>query len=78
MMKAEETYHDPNHVTSMILVNNHYAYALFDTRNNKSITKFSPQLGIIPTTLTYRYIIELNNGRLVETNHLFTKLHHKV
>ena len=45
---------------------------MFDTGADRSFVskEFSPLLGITPTTLTYNYTIELENGNLIETDKL--------
>ncbi|GJY61030.1 reverse transcriptase domain-containing protein [Tanacetum coccineum] len=61
---------DSNVVTSTFLLNNHYAYVLFDSGANRSFmsTTFSTLLDMIPDTLDVSYVVELANGRISETN----------
>ncbi|GJX98387.1 reverse transcriptase domain-containing protein [Tanacetum coccineum] len=61
---------DSNVVTSTFLLNNHYAYVLFDSGADRSfmLTTFSTLLDIIPDTLDVRYAVELADGRVSETN----------
>ncbi|GJR76817.1 putative reverse transcriptase domain-containing protein [Tanacetum coccineum] len=61
---------DSNVVTGTFLLNNHYAYVLFDLGANRSFvsTSFSTLLDIIPDTLDVSYAIELADGRVSETN----------
>ncbi|GJT80713.1 reverse transcriptase domain-containing protein [Tanacetum coccineum] len=61
---------DPNVVTGMFLLNNHYENFLFDSGADKSFvsTAFASLLNITPTTLDTAFTIELANGNLVNTN----------
>ncbi|GJU18486.1 reverse transcriptase domain-containing protein [Tanacetum coccineum] len=61
---------DSNIVTSMFLLNNRYAFILFDTGSDKSFvsTAFSSQIDITPTTLDHYYDIELADGRIIGLN----------
>ncbi|GJY99463.1 reverse transcriptase domain-containing protein [Tanacetum coccineum] len=59
-----------NVVTGMFLLNNHYAFVLFDSGADQCFvsTTFSNLLDIIPDTLDVSYTVELADGRIVETN----------
>ncbi|GJY95681.1 putative reverse transcriptase domain-containing protein [Tanacetum coccineum] len=59
---------DANVVTSMFLLNNHYASILFDTGADRSFisTAFSSLINIAPTSLENCYDVELADGKLVE------------
>ncbi|GJT70006.1 hypothetical protein Tco_1029292 [Tanacetum coccineum] len=61
-----------NVVTSMFLLNNHYASVLFDSGVDRSFvsTNFSTLLDIILDTLDVSYAVELADGRIVKTNTL--------
>ncbi|GJV33367.1 putative reverse transcriptase domain-containing protein [Tanacetum coccineum] len=61
---------DSNIVTGTFLLNNHYAYVLFDSGADRSFssTTFSTLLDKIPDTLDVSYAVELANGRVSETN----------
>ncbi|GJT02898.1 reverse transcriptase domain-containing protein [Tanacetum coccineum] len=61
---------DSNIVTGTFLLNNHYAYILFDTGADRSFmsTAFSSQIDIIPTTLDYYYDAELANEKIIRIN----------
>ncbi|GJX42022.1 putative reverse transcriptase domain-containing protein, partial [Tanacetum coccineum] len=61
---------DPNVVTGMFLLNNHYASVLFDLGADRSFvsTTFSTLLDIIPDTLDVSYVVKLVDGRISETN----------
>ncbi|GJY99806.1 putative reverse transcriptase domain-containing protein [Tanacetum coccineum] len=61
---------DPNVVTGMFLLNNHYAKILFDSGFDKSFvsTALASLLNITRTTLDTAFTIELANGKLVNTN----------
>ncbi|GJV27714.1 putative reverse transcriptase domain-containing protein [Tanacetum coccineum] len=59
-----------NAVTSTFLLNNCYAYMLFDSGADRSFvsTTFSALLDVTPTTLDTSYALELADGRISETN----------
>ncbi|GJR99521.1 putative reverse transcriptase domain-containing protein, partial [Tanacetum coccineum] len=57
---------DSNFVTGTFLLNNRYAYILFDSGANRSFvsTTFSALIDITPTPLDVSYIVELADGRI--------------
>ncbi|GKA20736.1 putative reverse transcriptase domain-containing protein [Tanacetum coccineum] len=59
---------DSNVVTDTFLLNNHYAYILFDSRVDRSFvsTTFSTLIDIPPTALDVSYTIKLVDGRITE------------
>ncbi|GKA77974.1 putative reverse transcriptase domain-containing protein [Tanacetum coccineum] len=59
-----------NIITCTFLLNNHYAYVLFDSGADQSfvLTTFSTLLDMIPDTLDVSYAVELADGRIFETN----------
>ncbi|GKB00751.1 putative reverse transcriptase domain-containing protein [Tanacetum coccineum] len=61
---------DSNVVTSTILLNNCYAYVLFDTSSNRSFvsTAFISQIDITPSTLDHYYDVELADERIIRLN----------
>ncbi|GJS33458.1 putative reverse transcriptase domain-containing protein [Tanacetum coccineum] len=61
---------DSNVIKGMFLLNNHYAFILFDLGADRSFvsTTFSTLLDITPDTLDVSYAVELANGRISETN----------
>ncbi|GKF19556.1 putative reverse transcriptase domain-containing protein [Tanacetum coccineum] len=61
---------DSNMVTGTFLLNNHYAFVLFDSGDDRSFvsTTFSILLDIIPNTLDVSYAVELADGRISKTN----------
>ncbi|GJR27822.1 putative reverse transcriptase domain-containing protein [Tanacetum coccineum] len=61
---------DSNVVTGTFLLNNRYAYILFDTGADRSFvsTAFSSQIDITPTTLDYYYDVELADGKIIRIN----------
>ncbi|GKD71071.1 putative reverse transcriptase domain-containing protein [Tanacetum coccineum] len=61
---------DSNVVTGTFLLNNHYAFILFDTRADRSFvsTAFSFQIDITPTALDHSYDVKLANGRTIGLN----------
>ncbi|GKD77622.1 putative reverse transcriptase domain-containing protein, partial [Tanacetum coccineum] len=68
MLGAEEARQDPNIVTGMFTLNNHFATTLLDSGADYSFvsTSFIPLLGIEPSELGFRYEIEIASGQLVE------------
>ncbi|GJS83646.1 putative reverse transcriptase domain-containing protein [Tanacetum coccineum] len=70
MLGAEEARQDPNIVTGMFTLNDHYARTLFDSGADYSFvsTTFIPLLGIEPSNLGFSYKIEIASGQLVEIN----------
>nr|GFA58031.1 hypothetical protein [Tanacetum cinerariifolium] len=60
----------PNVVTDTFLLNNHYAFVLFDSGPNRSFvdTRFSSMLNIDPVKIKASYEVELADGRVVSTN----------
>ncbi|GKD11316.1 putative reverse transcriptase domain-containing protein, partial [Tanacetum coccineum] len=61
---------DSNVVKGMFLLNNHYAFILFDSGADRSfvLTTFSTLLDITPDTLDVSYAVELADERISETN----------
>ncbi|GKC34847.1 putative reverse transcriptase domain-containing protein [Tanacetum coccineum] len=61
---------DFNIVTGTFLLNNHYAYILFDSRSDRSFasTTFCALIDIPPTVLDVSYTVELADGRIAESN----------
>ncbi|GJT21107.1 putative reverse transcriptase domain-containing protein [Tanacetum coccineum] len=60
----------PNVVTGAFLLNNRYAFVLFDSGSDRSFvdTRFSSMLNIDPIKIRASYEVELANGRVVSTN----------
>nr|GFB09932.1 reverse transcriptase domain-containing protein [Tanacetum cinerariifolium] len=67
-----EALQDPNVVTGMFLLNNRYAYVLFDSGADRSFVSvvFSPLIDITPTALDTKYTIELADGKLIEADNI--------
>ncbi|GJT02187.1 putative reverse transcriptase domain-containing protein [Tanacetum coccineum] len=61
---------ESNIVSGTFLLNNHYAFMLFDSGADRSFvsTTFSTLLDITPVTLDVSYAVELADGRISETN----------
>ncbi|GKC24548.1 putative reverse transcriptase domain-containing protein [Tanacetum coccineum] len=61
---------DPNVVTGTFMLNNRYAYVLFDSGSDRSFvnTRFSSLLDIKPIKIEDSYEVELADGRVVSTN----------
>ncbi|GJT15560.1 putative reverse transcriptase domain-containing protein [Tanacetum coccineum] len=59
----------PNVVTGTFLLNNRYAFVLFDSGSNRSFvdTRFSSMLNIDPVKIRASYEVELANGRILGT-----------
>ncbi|GJV14917.1 putative reverse transcriptase domain-containing protein [Tanacetum coccineum] len=60
----------PNVVTGMFLLNNRYAFVLFDSGSDRSFvdTRFCSILNIDPIRIGASYEVELAEGRVVSTN----------
>ncbi|GJV61922.1 putative reverse transcriptase domain-containing protein [Tanacetum coccineum] len=67
---SEGTNPDSNVVTGTFLLNNRYAFVLFDIGADRSFvfTTFSSQIDITPYTLDHYYDVELANGRIIGLN----------
>ncbi|GKE35464.1 putative reverse transcriptase domain-containing protein [Tanacetum coccineum] len=61
---------DSNVVTGTFLLNNRYAFILFNTGADMSFasTAFSSQIDITPTTLDHYYDVELADGKIIRIN----------
>ncbi|GJU87528.1 putative reverse transcriptase domain-containing protein, partial [Tanacetum coccineum] len=59
-----------NVIAGTFLLNNRYAYILFDTGADRSFvsTAFSSQINIMPSTLDHYYDVELADGRIIRLN----------
>ncbi|GKE94155.1 hypothetical protein Tco_1579010, partial [Tanacetum coccineum] len=70
VLGTEEALQDPNIVTGMFNLNNHYAATLFDSDADYRCvsTSFTPLLGIESSDLGFSYEIEIASGQLVEIN----------
>ncbi|GJT54818.1 putative reverse transcriptase domain-containing protein [Tanacetum coccineum] len=68
ILGSEEARQDPNIMTGMFTINNHYATTLFDSGADYSFvsTTFIPLLEIVPNDLGFSYEIEIPSGQLVE------------
>ncbi|GJV93595.1 putative reverse transcriptase domain-containing protein [Tanacetum coccineum] len=60
----------PNVVTGTFLLNNRYAFVLFDSGSDRSFmdTRFSSMLDIDPVKIGVSYEVKLADGRVVSTN----------
>ncbi|GKC96273.1 putative reverse transcriptase domain-containing protein, partial [Tanacetum coccineum] len=60
----------PNVVTDTFLLNNRYAFVLFDSGSDRSFvdTRFSSMLDIDPVKIGASYEVELDDGMVVSTN----------
>nr|GEU30335.1 putative reverse transcriptase domain-containing protein [Tanacetum cinerariifolium] len=67
---------DFNVVTGTFLLNNHYAYILFDFGADRSFvsTMFSALIDIPPTALDISYTMKLADGRIIESNTIIVAL----
>nr|GEW65493.1 putative reverse transcriptase domain-containing protein [Tanacetum cinerariifolium] len=68
MLGAKDARQDPNILTDMFTLNDHYATTLFNSSADYSFisTTFIPLLGIEPSNLGFSYTIEIASGQLVE------------
>ncbi|GJV19162.1 reverse transcriptase domain-containing protein [Tanacetum coccineum] len=66
-----------NVVAGTFLLNNRYAYILFDTGADRSFvsTAFSSQIDITPSTLDHYYDVELADGRIIGLNIILRVAH---
>ncbi|GJS24399.1 putative reverse transcriptase domain-containing protein [Tanacetum coccineum] len=69
-VNAIEAHQDPNVVTGTFSLNDHFATVLFDSGADFSFisTDFVPLLNVKPSVLRSSYVIEITNGRKVESN----------
>ncbi|KAI3686197.1 hypothetical protein L1987_79870 [Smallanthus sonchifolius] len=67
-----EARNDRNVVNGMFLLNDHYAYVLFDTGADRSFIsrELSSQLEINPTLLEHHYTVEIADGKVIEATHI--------
>ncbi|GJT01305.1 putative reverse transcriptase domain-containing protein [Tanacetum coccineum] len=65
-----EARQDPNVVTGTFSLNDHFATVLFNSGVDFSFIsiEFVPLLNVKPSTLRSSYVIEIDNGKKVETN----------
>nr|GEZ79195.1 hypothetical protein [Tanacetum cinerariifolium] len=68
MLGAEEAHQDPNIMTGIFNLNNHFVTTLFDSGADYSFvsTTFIPLLGIEPSELGFTYKIKIATKQLVE------------
>ena len=69
-MREEEARREPDVVTGTFLLNNHYAFVLFDTGASKSFisTAFRPLIELESNKLRDAYTIELADGKLIRAD----------
>ncbi|KAI3828724.1 hypothetical protein L1987_02833 [Smallanthus sonchifolius] len=69
---AGEARNDRNVVNGMFLLNDHYAFVLFDTGADRSFIsrELSSRLGINPTLLEHHYTVEIADGKVIEATHI--------
>ncbi|GKA05414.1 putative reverse transcriptase domain-containing protein, partial [Tanacetum coccineum] len=67
---VENPQRNPNVVTGMFLLNDHYASVLFDSGAERSFVslEFTPFIDIAPAALNTSYEVELADGKIVSTN----------
>ncbi|GJT73291.1 putative reverse transcriptase domain-containing protein [Tanacetum coccineum] len=67
---VENPQQNPNVITDTFLLNDHYAYILFNSGAEKSFVSsaFTPFIDIAPTALNTSYEVELADGKVVSTN----------
>ncbi|GJW58297.1 putative reverse transcriptase domain-containing protein [Tanacetum coccineum] len=71
-VNAIEARQDPNVVTGVFSLNNHYATVLFDSEANISFisTKFMSLLNVKPSILRPSYVIEVANDKKMKTDRI--------
>ncbi|GJV58068.1 reverse transcriptase domain-containing protein [Tanacetum coccineum] len=69
-VNAMEAVQDPNIVTGMFSLNDHFVIVLFDSRADFSFvsTKFAPLLNVKPSIVNPGYVIEVADGKKVEVD----------
>ncbi|GJX07278.1 reverse transcriptase domain-containing protein [Tanacetum coccineum] len=70
ILRDRNAHQDPNVVTSMFLLNQHFARVLFNSKADKSFisTSLASMLNILPITIDTFYDIEMTDENLVSTN----------
>ena len=70
MIRGEEAHIEPDVVTGTFLLNNHYAFVLFDTGASKSFvsTTFRHLIELEPNKLRDAYTVELADGKLIRAD----------
>jgi hypothetical protein len=68
VMNAETAREEPDVVTGTFLINNHYAFVLFDTGASRSFVsmEFRPRIELDSSKLPNAYTIELADGKTIE------------
>ncbi|GJX77150.1 putative reverse transcriptase domain-containing protein [Tanacetum coccineum] len=71
-VNAMEAVQDPNVVTGMFSLNDHFVTVLFDSRVDFSFisTEFAPLLNVKPSIVNPGYVIEVADGKKVEVNRI--------
>ncbi|GKF69648.1 reverse transcriptase domain-containing protein, partial [Tanacetum coccineum] len=71
-VNAIEAVQDPNIVTGMFSLNDHFVTVLFDSRADFSFisTKFAPLLNVKPSIVNPGYVIEIADGKKVEVDRI--------
>ncbi|KAI3784113.1 hypothetical protein L1987_43205 [Smallanthus sonchifolius] len=72
VLGSGEARYDHNVVTGKFLLNNYFAYVLFDTGADRSFIskKLSDTIKGTPTLLEAKYIIEIADGQIIEATHI--------
>ncbi|GJS33908.1 putative reverse transcriptase domain-containing protein [Tanacetum coccineum] len=71
---GREANQDPNVIKGTFLLNNLYAYILFDTGADRSFmsTTFNSLINIIPMALDTKYVVELADGKIIGADAIIT------
>ncbi|GJU76534.1 reverse transcriptase domain-containing protein [Tanacetum coccineum] len=71
-VNAMEAVQDPNIVTGMFSLNDHFVTVLFDSRADFSFisTEFAPLLNVRPSIVNPGYVIEVADGKKVEVDRI--------
>ncbi|GKA33618.1 putative reverse transcriptase domain-containing protein [Tanacetum coccineum] len=71
-VNAMEAVQDPNIMTGMFSLNDHFVIVLFDSRADFSFisTKFAPLLNVKPSIMNPGYVIEVVDGKKVEVDRI--------
>jgi hypothetical protein len=70
VLNANDARVDTNVVTGTFLLNNHYAFVLFDSGADRSFVSvdFASFIGLVPSRMPESFIVELANGGVIEAS----------
>jgi hypothetical protein len=70
MLNANEARVDTNVVTGTFPLNNHYAFVLFDSGDDRSFisVEFASFIGLVPSSMPESFVVKLANGGVIKAN----------